>query len=49
MAVWCKRFKANLGDIFFPDNLSFEVESLDGVLSSKPSIGKLRLNNLHRS
>ena len=29
LSVWCRRFRVNFGDMFFPEDLSFEDNTLD--------------------
>ena len=28
LSVWCRKFKVNFGDIFFPDNMESELEDI---------------------
>ena len=38
LSVWCRKFKVNFGDIFFPDNMESELEDIyDDIFDNEVS------------
>ena len=37
LSVWCRAFQVNFGDLTFPEDLSFEDNSLDSAVLTGPS------------
>ena len=37
LSVWCRAFQVNFGDLSFPEDLSFEDNSLDSAVLTGPS------------
>ena len=45
LSVWCRQFKVNFGDVFFPDDMESELEDIYGdIFDNEVSSVKSRID-----